>query len=875
MWIYTIVAFSSIQLIFGQHRSSDQCLARQANCFYQTAFPSLDGTCNNLNNPAWGASNTVLNRLLPPQYADSRGQPKSQGVFRNLTSTRSISNGLVESKKLTSKSVSHMHVLYGQLLAHDFVLTPLVKSNDDTALECDCDKPVSDCINIKIPPSDIQSQKANRKCMPLARSRAASGINGCVFPRREQINELSSYIDGTFIYGSSDRIAKELRDPRSNAGELATELNPIGGPHRNLPNQDQLKNKEISKVVQCPIKVHTPKNTPCFVAGDVRANENPGLTSLITIMVRYHNYVARNLKSINKAWPSDKVFNVARRIVSAIYQSITYREFIPPLLGPLWSKRFDLKLADGYAYWNGYDPRYNSGITNEFATAAFRYGHSQVTDTLTRRDSFFNPGIIANVPSKGTFFTSDSLLEKDGGGSGAFMRGFMVDDAEKTDTSVDDSLRNHLSRKIGEKFGGDLFAINVQRGRDHGLPGYNEYRELCGLTKAKVFGDFSNEIPTDIINRLRLVYDSVNDIDLYVGGLAENLVDGGEVGPTFACILAYGFRALRKGDRFWHENERSPSSFTTKQLSSIRKTTLASILCKVSEDMKFVLKSPLKVSNANYDRFVSCGSVYDLDFYAWKDDHQTNKYSRKSHANSEWTTWFITKYTNNRFVDWRQAASQISKSRPGGICENRLGFETRTVPKSSFIQIRFTCPAGSIRSSDFPFQLSQNYYWSQWIPARDNSVEIYEFKCKTIVAIQAKSGDKFAGETGDVFEKFGTEAGFLCRDNDQYNGKCQKYQVRALCLRNIKMRQEHFQEQFTTKQSVTLYPESIMPTKHLYPKPTTTAVPKKALDRTNSYCVAYNVCCIPPRRHNLKYSSNRVLTYAANLCKYYGICCNP
>nr|XP_039256344.1 peroxidasin-like [Styela clava] len=656
-------------------------------------------------------------------------KPKSQGVFRNLTSTRSISNGLVESKKLISKSVSHMHVLYGQLLAHDFVLTPLVKSNDDTALECDCDKPVSDCINIKIPPSDIQSQKANRKCMPLARSKAASGINGCVFPRREQINELSSYIDATFIYGSSDRIAKELRDPRSNAGELATELNPIGGPHRNLPNQDQLKNKEISKVVQCPIKVHTPKNTPCFVAGDVRANENPGLTSLITIMVRYHNYVARNLKSINKAWPSDKVFNVARRIVSAIYQSITYREFIPPLLGPLWSKRFDLKLTDDYAYWNGYDPRYNS-----------------VTQ----------------------------LLEKEGGGSGAFMRG-----------------------------------------------------------------------------------------------------DGGEVGPTFACILAYGFRALKKGDRFWHENERSPSSFTTKQLSSIRKTTLASILCKVSEDMKFVLKSPLKVSNANYDRFVSCGSVYDLDFYAWKDDHQTNKYSRKSHANSEWTTWFITKYTNNRFVDWRQAASQISKSRPGGICENRLGFETRTVPKSSFIQIRFTCPAGSIRSSDFPFQLSQNYYWSQWIHPRDNSVEIYEFKCKTIVAIQAMSGDKFAGETGDVFEKFGSEAGFLCRDNDQYKGKCQKYRVRALCLRNIKMGKEHFQEQFTTKQSVSLYPESIMPTKHLYPKPTTTAVPKKALDRANSYCVAYNVCCIPPRRHNLKYSSNRVLTYAANLCKYYGICCKP
>lgn len=88
--------------------------------------------------------------------------------------------------------------------------------------------------------------------------------------------------------------------------------------------------------------------------------------------------------------------------------------------------------------------------------------------------------------------------------------------------------------------------------RDHGIPPYNEYRSLCNLKRAQTWEDLSREIPNEVIARLRHIYPSVNDIDLFPGGLSERPLQGGLVGPTFACIIGLQFRQLRKCDRFWY-----------------------------------------------------------------------------------------------------------------------------------------------------------------------------------------------------------------------------------------------------------------------------------------------------------------------------------
>ncbi len=122
----------------------------------------------------------------------------------------------------------------------------------------------------------------------------------------------------------------------------------------------------------------------------------------------------------------------------------------------------------------------------------------------------------------------------------------------------------------------DLAALNIQRGRDHGVASYNVWREQCGLRRFDSFPEMTSVMAARTASALERVYDHVDDVDLFSGGLAERPVVSGLVGPTFACIIGQQFLNLRKGDRFWYEN---PGVFTLDQLHEIRKTSLARTIC--------------------------------------------------------------------------------------------------------------------------------------------------------------------------------------------------------------------------------------------------------------------------------------------------------
>lgn len=141
-------------------------------------------------------------------------------------------------------------------------------------------------------------------------------------------------------------------------------------------------------------------------------------------------------------------------------------------------------------------------------------------------------------------------------------------------------ITNHLFQIPGKRFGLDLVALNIQRGRDHGIPGYVKYREICGLSKVSSFEDlerlFSNPQVPGVMAQL---YRSVEDIDLFLGGTSEKVLPGAVVGPTFACIIGEQFRRIKEGDRFWYEAGKQAGSFTAAQLTQIKKATLSRVLC--------------------------------------------------------------------------------------------------------------------------------------------------------------------------------------------------------------------------------------------------------------------------------------------------------
>lgn len=151
------------------------------------------------------------------------------------------------------------------------------------------------------------------------------------------------------------------------------------------------------------------------------------------------------------------------------------------------------------------------------------------------------------------FFNSPQIIE-DGNNADYLFRGLFMQAATKAGHSFDPEIAQYLFRG-SNKFGGDLFAIDVQRGRDHGIATYNNIREFCGLPKAKSWNDYSDLIPQDRIDLMKTVYKSHEDVDLKVGGILERRQPDSQYGPTFTYIIAMQFYKTRTGDRFFFENE--------------------------------------------------------------------------------------------------------------------------------------------------------------------------------------------------------------------------------------------------------------------------------------------------------------------------------
>jgi peroxidase len=173
------------------------------------------------------------------------------------------------------------------------------------------------------------------------------------------------------------------------------------------------------------------------------------------------------------------------------------------------------------------------------------------------------------------------------------MNGLVSEPAARFDTSMNDHLQNHLfevTLSDGSVQAVDLFATNVQRGRDHGLPSYAEVRERCGdASRLSRFDQLAESMPADAVARLERLYETVRDVDLFVGGLAERPLAGAAVGPTFACLIARQFSDLKRGDRFYYENSARvwTGAFSAAQLDEIKRVTLSQLLCS-NFDMRHV-----------------------------------------------------------------------------------------------------------------------------------------------------------------------------------------------------------------------------------------------------------------------------------------------
>nr|XP_002126579.2 peroxidase mlt-7-like [Ciona intestinalis] len=718
-----IVASMQDRHLSEQHQTAELLRNTTRHCYVRNTnipdcgvirTPTLDGKCNNKLQPLAGAAYAPLKRLLPPQFADYDVMtPRLATDGGELPNPRRISNILNENlTKTRSSRLNAMFVTFGQFLAHDLVLTPMITEVDGEKVNCSCSNPHPTCNNIQIPTGD--PHYVTQRCIPLKGSQVICGHSP-----NENLNQISSYIDGDPLYGSDGEVLRQLRDQDS--GDLRMNYQHHNGCPMLSQSGSLLTTRDVphdfASKINCPAHLAPPGST-CFVSGEPRLNENIALTSLHLLFTREHNRISRRLGALNVNWNGDQIFRETKRIIVAVLQRITYGEFVPALLGPDFTKRFGLNLLNNGNYF-GYDPTYDATISNEFATAAFRFGHTQVGAAYQR----LAPNYTREFPSIETFkslFQQDALVN---GTLPSILRGLMTDSALEVSPSMVDDLRNRMFESKTQ-VGKDLLAINIFRGRLNGLSSYNEYRELCGLGRVDDWASLTYTIPQPIINKLRAVYSHVDDIDLLIGGLSESSLPGGAVGPTLGCIIGHQMRDVRKGDRYWFEN---PGVFTPEQLEEIRKVTLSSLLCDVIEGMETIAPHAMNLDHDSNSK-IPCDVIQSINLDGWKIN--SNK-----QQDGDWTRWFPSDVTEPQII-----LQKLVTTSPDCVCSNAIDVQRERLPLSrpTAFKVRFLCPKGSIAFADFPnIKTGIDYYWTNWFD-RDTPSANYNDDVETLEYLRSE-----------------------------------------------------------------------------------------------------------------------------------------
>ncbi|KAH0622040.1 hypothetical protein JD844_023951 [Phrynosoma platyrhinos] len=219
------------------------------------------------------------------------------------------------------------------------------------------------------------------------------------------------------------------------------------------------------------------------------------------------------------------------------------RDYVPKIIG--------LDAFNQYiGPYKGYDPTIDPTVSNVFSTAAFRFAHTAIHPIMKRLNAQYQDDpSLPNLHLHEVFFTPWRLINE--GGLDPVLRGILATAAK---LPLQDQLVNEeLTKKLfvlSNNGSLDLASLDLQRGRDHGLPGYNDWREFCDLPLLKTERELTETIKNrKVVQNIMELYSSPDNIDVWLGGIVENFLPDARTGPLFACIIGKQMKALRDGDR--------------------------------------------------------------------------------------------------------------------------------------------------------------------------------------------------------------------------------------------------------------------------------------------------------------------------------------
>ncbi|KAJ3276165.1 hypothetical protein HDV01_005613 [Terramyces sp. JEL0728] len=401
------------------------------------------------------------------------------------------------------------------------------------------------------------------------------------------VNFQTSFIDASVVYGSNIQQNNLIR--AYSQGLLNTWLDPVSGAEL-LP----LANSSTFSVMA---SARVTASTKLFLAGDVRANVHPALQSLHILFAREHNRRARELHQNDTTMTDEEIYQRARAWVIALVQKITYTQYYPTLLG------------SAIPAYSGYREGIDASIAADFVGMAYRYGHSSVSSEILRLDENGLEDIRGHLLLRDHFFNTAGILSTNGDIE-SILRGLVSQRDQEADSLMVDDLRKHFTDKPY-----DLATLNILRGRDFGLPNYNSLREANGLPPAETWSDITKD--TSLQARLASVYDSVWNLDPWVGGLCEDKdpSTGSHVGPLFTSVIENQFIALRDGDRFWYERE---GVLTAQEQTDLQAWTLSTVILK-NTNISYFPSNAFAVYNGAFKQAASSSSSSSQSYEATAD----------------------------------------------------------------------------------------------------------------------------------------------------------------------------------------------------------------------------------------------------------------
>ena len=500
-------------------------------------FRSIDGFNNNNADPELGAAGAQMLRITDVAYGDGISSMAGQ----DRANPRTISNMMFEQQEslYDQLNLSDYNWAFGQFIDHD--ITAVSSSPAEN-------------VSVKVPEGD-RFFAANSDIL-MFRSMAMPGTGTSLDNPREHFNNITAFVDASGVYGSDIERATWLRS--FTGGRLKTSKgnllpwNTISGEFNAPPD---------------PASPHmdddTRSGSKLFVAGDSRANENPLLTTLHTIFVREHNRLADEFATANPDWNDEMLYQMSRKHVGAYLQNIVYNEWLS-------TQGVDLPA------YNGYNSQMGIGIFNVFSASAFRQGHTLINSNIIRMKGDGQDITDGGILLRDAFFNPTAILLA--GGIEPYFQGMATQPQQALDCKLIDDLRNFLFGPPGTGGGLDLAAININRGRERGIPDFNTVRANFGLPRATHFRDITGDEESASI--LEAIYGSVDKIDSWVGMLAEDHMPDALFGETIMAIMKRQFQLLRDGDRFYFEND---DALSEEEKIAIRNTTFRDIITRNSD----------------------------------------------------------------------------------------------------------------------------------------------------------------------------------------------------------------------------------------------------------------------------------------------------